>query len=433
MSIIAQFYPNGEFTQGVDTSRRRRSRLDRLSDKSIAERAPSLRRDINTQICAEIQQDSVPIGALIVSAQRWRYTYLGRENLTYWYAVEHPDNEWEPYVTDLPYHPLRWSHLVGAAHIGLSDGRIFKNAQNPDSSVSRKKCLSMSKSMARNIRNAGFLLQELYGKDQLSFLTLTLPNVSIESINNISLNWGKIVNHFLTWLGQKMKSASVPFEYVYCTEIQEKRRTKYGQTAFHLHMVFVGRNRRQVWAVTPIQCRKAWVRAIKPYCAEDQFETSALENLQKVKSSASGYLSKYLSKGTRADNASGADPALSGLVIHWGGMARLSRQRIKVAIRRFDSSTGNAAFVRDLVGGYQYCCELQVIRYVRTGFIQTNGFEKGEEPRGIFVSVGCLGCPSIYGGIEKLAKALGHYAYPFSVSDKWKHVKMVKGKAVVDL
>jgi hypothetical protein len=380
-----------------------------------------------------MQKDSVPVGAVIISAQRWRYTYLGREDLTYWYAVEHPDNEWEPYVTDTPHHPLRWAHLVGAAHIGLSDGRIFKNGQNPDSTVSRKKCLSMTKSMARNIRNAGFLLQELYGKDQLSFLTLTLPNVSQESINNIAAHWGKVVNHFLTWLGQKVKAIGLPFEYVYCTEIQEKRKSKYGHTALHLHMVFVGKKRYSNWAVTPIQCRKAWIRAIRNYCSEDYIDGRAVENLQKVKTSASGYLSKYLSKGARVDDPCCVTETVTWGTIHWGGMSRLTRNRIKYSVRRIRGSNSHSEFIRKLVGGYERMCECSLIRYVKRGFIPTDGSHETPGQRGLHVAVGCLAKPTIHGGLEDLAVQLGEYAYKYSVSCKWKHVKMVKGKAVIDL
>lgn len=435
MSIVARFFPNGEFTQGVDTSlRRHQSRAEKLSNKLIGVKSAFA---VQKEICAEIDHE-------MMSAQNWEgttfqtdyanYMTLQNDCKTWYYYCQPKDPGLASYVVNSEYNPIRYSYLVGAkSPLGLSDAQILKKPQNPDSSVGRKKCLTMSKSMARNIRNAGFLLQEKYGKDQLSFLTLTLPNVSEDSIKRIAQNWGKVVHTFLMWLRKRLEKLAIPFEYVYCTEIQTKRKSKYGYTALHLHMVFVGRLRRGKWGVTPIQCRKAWIRIIKPLCGEDKFDTSAVENLQRITSSASGYLSKYLSKGSYNGDDDSLDDTLTGVIIHWGGMARIVSARIKVATRKFYSSNSKRSFLyslcRGLQGGYQFAS----LRYVKVGFIQTNKSDSPEAIKGIHVAVGCLSRPALQGGICDLAKELGEYAYQYSVSSKWKHLKRQGRKYVYDL
>lgn len=435
MTIVARFFPNGEFTQGVDTSlRRHQSRAEKLSAKLIGIKSAFA---VQKEICAEIDHE-------MMSAQTWEgttfqtdyanYTTLQNHYKTWYYYCEPKDSGITPYVIDSEYNPIRYSYLAGASpHLGLSDARILKKPQNTDSSVGRKKCLTMTKSMARNIRNAGFLLQEKYGKDQLSFLTLTLPNVSEDSLKRIAQNWGKVVHTFLMWLRKRLEKLEIPFEYVYCTEIQTKRKSKYGHTALHLHMVFVGRLYRGRWGVTPIQCRKAWLRAIKPLCGEDKFNTSAVENLQRVKSSASGYLSKYLSKGSDIGDGDSTADALFGVVIHWGGMSRITSARIRCATRRFASSSTKQSFLYSLSKGLHRGYQFASIRYVKTGFIQTNKSDVPEEAKGIYVAVGCLTRPTLSGGLCALAKELGEYEYSYSVSSKWKHLKRQGRKYVYDL
>lgn len=151
----------------------------------------------------------------------------------------------------------------------------------------------------RTVRNAVYLLEKDYGKDRLSFLTLTLPPVDIEKQKVISSNWGRIVEHVVKAIRYRLYQEGLPSLICGVTEIQEERQRSLGGCPLHLHFVFVGRHKRKGWAVKPGQIRKSWKDAINncfPERLRDvSFSTS--ENIQRVRKSAYRYIAKYLTKG----------------------------------------------------------------------------------------------------------------------------------------
>lgn len=115
MSIVARFFPNGEFTQGVDTSlRRHQSRAERLSNKLIGIKSAFA---VQKEICAEIDHE-------MMSAQTWEgttfetsyanYFTLQNDYKTWYYYCTPKESGLSPYVVDSEYNPIRFSYLVGA-------------------------------------------------------------------------------------------------------------------------------------------------------------------------------------------------------------------------------------------------------------------------------------------------------------------------------
>lgn len=394
MSIILQFHPNGEFTKGVDTSASRRSRLDRLSERLVENRAPVVAAQVCADMNAEILNEASLRGQEYISAMGSTWTYLCADLDGYHYAVENEYGEvWE--LTS-EHSPLRLEGMgeLRPVPLGSSDGRIFT-----ETPPSRKKCLTMTKSMARNIRNAGYLLEQDYGKDNLSFLTLTLPDLSPDGLAKCAENWGKMVDRFLKWMREALLVKGLPFEYVYCTEVQTKRLKNRGQYALHLHLLFRGRiNKRSNWAVTPKKCRKAWVRCLKSVCSED-FRDCALENLQRIKRSASGYLSKYLSKGATTDvtgDSQKDNPRFRG---HWGGMCRALSQRIRGATVRLSNAHDVREYVNTFLGRMEGLLEAGLVRYYTEGCIPINVQAGKDSGWGLRVGVGCLKRSTYQGGL----------------------------------
>lgn len=394
MSIILQFFPNGEFTKGVDTSKARRSRLDRLSDRLVENRAPVVAAHVCAEMNADILDEASLRGQQYISAMGSIWTYLCADMDGYHYAVENEYGEtWE---LKSEHSPLRLEGMgeLRPVPIGSSDGRIFTEPP-----PSRKKCLSMTKSMARNIRNAGFLLEETYGKDNLSFLTLTLPALPEEELAKTADNWGRMVDQFLKWLRSVLEPKGIPFEYVYCTEVQTKRLEKHGQYALHLHLLFRGRiNKRSAWAVTPKRVRAAWVRCIKSVCSVD-FEQRALENLQRIKRSASGYLSKYLSKGSRGNSRGHAEENTPKFNGHWGGMARGLGRRIKRATVRLCDRSFNQPIASAFINSVSQLVEHGLVAYYAEGCIPINVLQGTASGWGLRVGVGCLRQATYRGGL----------------------------------
>lgn len=149
------------------------------------------------------------------------------------------------------------------------------------------------------IRNGAYLLQNRYGCSRLSFLTVTLPSVTVEESLQISACWSEIVRKYLQSLSRLLKRLSMPGEIVGCTEIQESRLERDGVLGLHLHLVFVGRKAGKSWSVSCQEVRELWKRELERVVGRE-LNCSSTENLERVKHDAEQYLGKYMSKGVKS-------------------------------------------------------------------------------------------------------------------------------------
>jgi len=394
MPIISRFFPNGEFTQGVDTSAKRKKK-EKSASKSSSQLDPEyieryLQWIVENPHIADISLYTQ--GQQFLNSRGELYTYLFQDIQGHHYALEGFDDVYPDVIINEPI-----GLMVARGEmipLGLSNGRILENPPQ-----SRKKGEKMTSSMARNIRNACFVLEREVGKDNLSFLTLTLPSLPPHAIEKICKDWGKMVNKFIKWLEYRLQLKNISVQYVYCTEIQLRRLKNTGEYAPHLHIVFQGKARRgQPWAVTPIQCRKQWARCIRAYC-DFEFDTSALENLQQVRKSAGGYLSKYLSKGAQTGEQGGTQQVGFKLVTHWGGMSRNLSKALKRAINRFEGAGACGGLVGLFFAHQDELIKAGLLKYSKTGFIEIIPATANSPPLGLFVVVGCLAKACADGGL----------------------------------
>lgn len=397
MPIVLQFYPNGEFSQGVDTSASRREkdkRRDRIKQRRDA--------DVSTQT-SRYAEITASIPADKIEAPGTQYRNRRGDVLT----VLHSCDEGVTLAREVDgvgvdTYTTKYS-IYDMIDRGDLVPLVYPLVESSEKRESRKKLTSMTKAMARNIRNACYLLeQDRGGKDALSFLTLTLPNLSQEGLAACCERWDYLVDHFLNWLRITIKNKGGEFQYVYCTEIQCKRLQLRNEYAPHLHIVFRGRNgRKSPWYITPKQARRAWKRAISSVTGE-RFESSALENLQRVKYSAAGYLSKYMSKGSNLIPDGTEDVAMVALRTQWGGMARSLSRRLKRSVQRFTSAGVHRKLV---VLTCRHVAELVAdgyVRYWKEGYIKLSGNSADGTVRGLRVGAGCLQTPSYIGGVVDL-------------------------------
>lgn len=151
------------------------------------------------------------------------------------------------------------------------------------------------------VRNAALRLEREHLKSTLSFLTLTIPGLGEEGALLVCENWHHIVRVFQQRLKRMLQRAGLTGEMVGVTEVQEKRFASSNVVALHLHIVFQGRQFGEGWALKPGEVRNAWREVLTPYLREcqDELYWDACENLVRVEKSASGYLGKYLSKGSK--------------------------------------------------------------------------------------------------------------------------------------
>ena len=407
MSIILRFFPNGEFTRGVSAVKRRDVSADRRHE-SIAEMIPvgrktSLRLRGHEETVTADMISAMP-GDEFLDRRDGVYTYLCNDAGIHTYAYEGKDGFVT--VTTLYDQLHRCIQRGELTHIGLSNARILK-----EPCVSRKKCERMTTSMARKIRNAAYLLTRKYGKDQLSFLTLTLPSLSIEALSNICCNWDKIVHRFFMWLRQALNAKHIKPSFVYCTEIQTRRLNLRHEYAPHLHIIFRGRNGKKcAWGITPKMARSAWVRCIKSY-TDECFDTRAIENLQRVRQDAGRYLSKYMSKGSNSlplfdETAVG----ITSLRTHWGGMSRNLSKAIAQGITTLAGNGIRGENARIFLQAIPNLIEAGFIRYYNERIICVSRCPGYDQSRGLKVGAGCLKYPTFDGGLQRcLEFAYGLY------------------------
>jgi hypothetical protein len=152
------------------------------------------------------------------------------------------------------------------------------------------------------VREAAIGLEETYGRKNLTFWTLTLPGLPPDDWRNVCENWSAIVKNLKTKLLYWLEKKGCPLHIVAVTELQEKRWEREKVPAWHLHLVFVGKTSTGGWVLTPKKADKLWKDAVESYISSPVSFHSASQ-LQQVRKSVGGYLSKYLSKGSAVISA----------------------------------------------------------------------------------------------------------------------------------
>lgn len=185
----------------------------------------------------------------------------------------------------------------------------------------------------KTVREGTYLLEKLYGRNRLSFLTLTLPEAIDEPNRN---QWAVINQRFFEEIVRLLRRRGLPEDYVAVTEIQLNRYKRTGRPAKHIHCVFVGRHSYSSWEISPKEITDLWARIVtnvmKPKDCNVKWNASV--NIQMVKKSASAYMAKYLTKGqsdiTKMSEAGHKDV----IPKRWYGCSLALRSRIKSETRK---------------------------------------------------------------------------------------------------
>lgn len=182
---------------------------------------------------------------------------------------------------------------LGSSMLANSHRRVSRGAKG------------ISRYGSKMVRNAAYMLEKGYGIKHLSFLTLTLPPVGEGLWVKVCENWSNIVRVFLQRLQRWLKRSGLPDFVISVTEIQEERHNRTGEPGLHLHMVFVGRRKKETWKLKPQQVRSWWKEIVcnSLQCSSDTFNWGSVERLESIRKSAASYLGKYLSKGVSSINA----------------------------------------------------------------------------------------------------------------------------------
>lgn len=151
-------------------------------------------------------------------------------------------------------------------------------------------------------------LERVYGRRTMSFLTLTLPELSRSDLVAVQGNWSEIVHTVTTYLQREFKKHGLTTHIVGCTEIQLERQERTGMSYPHLHLVFRGRfHCRAGWLVTCKRFRVLWRAAVSRFLSDSSYCWDYSENVQQVNKSCGGYLAKYISKSASKGGSGGGD------------------------------------------------------------------------------------------------------------------------------
>lgn len=173
--------------------------------------------------------------------------------------------------------------------------------QNPTGTTSPEKARyglkGMTSEARRKVRASAHLLQDRYGKERLSFVTLTVPPLGdAQSERQLGARWHDALRYLVRRLKRLLQERGLPPTLVGVCEIQVKRYATSGQFPLHIHLVIVGRKRsRGGWGIHYSEFRAAWGEILEGIVGHP-IETRYLENVKEVEKNAGNYLGKYMSK-----------------------------------------------------------------------------------------------------------------------------------------
>lgn len=218
-----------------------------------------------------------------------------------------------------------------ASDIGLSKVANSHIPSEPRVQRVRKGLNGITKYGQRMIVNSAYLMQQAWGRERLSFLTCTLPGEAWQTVEAAE-RWAEIVRRFMTYLKRELEKHGLPYCVASVTEIQPKRAARDGGCPLHLHMVFKGAHERYKWCIRPSRLQFLWSKVVLAVCPSYRglsFEASC--NVQSVKSSASGYLGKYMSKGSHdiKESIKANGGCVDHLPSHWYNLSAMARELVK--------------------------------------------------------------------------------------------------------
>lgn len=205
-------------------------------------------------------------------------------------------------------------------------------AQRPET-YGRKGITGYGKKM---VRAAATLLQRRVKRHSLTFLTLTVPELSRNAMEAIALAWNELLRQLIQYLRRRLERKGLFPEIVSVTELQPRRLKDGSLGCLHLHIAFQGRaSRAKAWWLTPLEIREWWLKALSRVAGQ-KVESSAVENLKMVRSSAAGYLGKYMSKGAGDVEKYAAIAGWECVPRQWWNLSAAMRRRVKAATFKGD-------------------------------------------------------------------------------------------------
>lgn len=229
--------------------------------------------------------------------------------------------------------------------LGLSSvANSTANAHNPTKTVrARRGSHGISSKSRQQIKDSATLIEERYGKERLAFITYTIPDRLVPEIHQ---NWTKIIHNLRRRFIRALQKAGLPEDLIMVTEYQEGRLERTGQAVLHLHIVFVGRFKKQHWEYSCEYYKQHWRECCNEYCSERgrKAEWLASTRVEGIKKSCASYLSKYLSKGTATLNSIRDKCPDCFIPSSWHCLTRSLRKWVRAETRHIEGESASTLF-----------------------------------------------------------------------------------------
>jgi hypothetical protein len=151
---------------------------------------------------------------------------------------------------------------------------------------------------AKMLRSACFLMEEKFGKEDVTMATFTVPRLSQAERVLVAQGWGVLTNRLVQYLKRELVEQGRPPLICGCVEIQSSRLESRAEGYLHLHLIWPAHsNNGRRWAVKAENARAWWKAALERIIGRDlpclpRIETAIVET------SVEHYMGKYLSKGS---------------------------------------------------------------------------------------------------------------------------------------
>lgn len=223
--------------------------------------------------------------------------------------------------------------LNGEFSLGLSNSVKSHNKPPKPSDTRDRRGKGINSNGRRMVRSALYLMQLMWGKWNLAFLTCTVPSLDYRKMKLLASRWGEVVRRYQQELKRELERSEIDTDIVLVTEIQEKRYRETGEVAPHLHIVFRGRKSRgDDWAVSKERARVLWENVLSAVLKR-KIEAPASTRIESIRKNVENYLSKYMSKGGEIIKEIVNNGEKNELPAAWWGMTNTLRKRVKAGCK----------------------------------------------------------------------------------------------------
>jgi len=229
--------------------------------------------------------------------------------------------------------------------LGLSSVANLSTPENPITLRPKKRrgSLGISSFARQRVKDAATILEKKYGREQLSFITHTIPDHAIDYVHS---NWEKILANLRRRYVRALQKACLSEEIVMVSEYQESRFRETGKAVLHLHIVLVGRKKYGHWERDCEYYKQHWKECCEEYSGESREDAkwNAATRVESIRKSCANYLGKYMSKGVRAISDILAVNPNAYIPSSWHVLTQRLRTAVKSAIRHYEGKTASQLF-----------------------------------------------------------------------------------------